>query len=417
MKGGTLATPLLRFYLAIVITVVLLAVSINQLYNLLSDKPSPSVDARLVLDTVQQLRQHKKPLSCALDAASSCDDALFVVYPPGYWQGVQDFPVGEVVPLRDAAGQVLLCSMEQSGELLCINQLNWPQVQGWRLELAYVFYLLLLLALFVVSRNLFRDVTVLRNSALSEIRHGKFPDFTLSPRSYLTPLAQSLKNMTGRIEQLNRFQAEMAETVCHDIKTPLARLKFISHLLKPEQIEQSRQQILANISEIEENVYDYLRLAQNDYTEQGLSLQPVALHSYCEQLIHQFQTNSEIPLQLHISDDVPAQLMADRTLLSRALNNLVSNALRFAKQRVALDVQLMQSNICFCVSDDGPGWQGQQIADDIEHHGLGLSIVRRVAEKHQGELQFATSACGGACCRLILPLQAVDATQSKSATA
>lgn len=405
MKFSNIATPLLRFYLAIVITVLLLAVSLNQLYNLLSDKPSPSVDARLVLDTVQQLRQHKKPLSCALDAESSCDDALFVVYPPGYWQGVQDFPLGEVVPLRDAAGQVLLCSMEQSGELLCINQLNWPQVEGWRLELAYVFYLLLLLALFVVSRNLFRDVTILRDSALSEIHHGKFPDFTLSSRSYLTPLALSLKNMTGRIEQLNRFQAEMAETVCHDIKTPLARLKFISHLLKAEQIEQSRQQILANISEIEENVYDYLRLAQNDYTEQGLSLQPVSVRTYCEQLINHFQTNSEIPLQLHVADDVPDHLHMDRTLVSRALNNLLSNALRFATQRVALDVKLVDELICFCVSDDGPGWQGQQVSDDIEHHGLGLSIVRRVAEKHQGQLDFGSSAFGGACCRLWLPLQ------------
>lgn len=414
MKFSTVATPLLRFYLAIVITVVLLAVSLNQLYNLLSDKPSPSVDARLVLDTVQQLRQHQKPLSCALDASSSCEDALFVVYPPGYWQGVQDFPIGEVVPLRDAAGQVLLCSMERSGELLCINQLNWPQVEGWRLELAYVFYLLLLLALFVVSRNLFRDVTILRDSALSEIRHGKFPDFRLSSRSYLTPLAQSLKNMTSRIEQLNRFQAEMAETVCHDIKTPLARLKFISHLLKPEQIEQSRQQILANINEIEDNVYDYLRLAQNDYTEQGLSLQSVHVRSYCEQLIDHFQTNSEIPLQLHIADEVPEQLVVDRTLLSRALNNLLSNALRFAKQQVALDVRLQQAQICFCVSDDGPGWQGQQVQDDIEHHGLGLSIVRRVAEKHQGELQFATSVFGGACCRLLLPQQLADSAKSMS---
>ena len=62
--------------------------------------------------------------------------------------------------------------------------------------------------------------------------------------------------------------------------------------------------------------------------------------------------------------------------------------------------------ICISIEDDGPGWpkidssskaEHQLAADDgIAHHGLGLAIVRRVAEKHQGSLTLKESTAGGA---------------------
>ncbi len=402
------SSPLLRFYLVLTSTVLLLAFSLNQLYQLQQLQHSPSVDARLVLDAVQKLRQHNKALSCSVDQAPSCDDSLFLVYPAGFWQGVMNQGAGSIIPLTDSSGQQMLCSVEQSGELLCLNQLNWPAPASFELDVAYLFYFLLLFLLFRISRNLFRDVEVLHNSALADIRFGKFPDFVLSTRSYLAPLAQSLRNMTSRIEQLNRFQAEMAETVCHDIKTPLARLKFISHLLHADKIEQFREQINNNVKEIESNVYEYLRLAQSGYLDAELCLSQIQLKTYLSQLLQPYLEHS--CLQLHLLADDKLSIVADQQLLDRAVNNLLSNALRFAKTEVVLSAGITPGQtgmeLVLKVQDDGPGWQHQAQQDDqIEHHGLGLSIVQRVAEKHQGRFVLEQSPTGGATAALYLPLQ------------
>ena len=443
-------SPFVRFNLLVAATVLALALSLSQLYAVLNADVPPSVDARLVLDAVQQLRQHQQPLSCSAEQETSCEKALFIVYPPEYWQGQLDAEPGSIIPLTDSQQQTLLCSVEPSGELLCLNQLNWPDPNAASIDLAYVFYFILLLALFLISRNLFRDMAILRHSALQEIRHGKFPHFTLSQRSYLAPLAQSLRNMTVRIEQLNRFQTEMAETVCHDIKTPLARLKFISHLFNANTIEQSRQQITQNLQEIEENVYDYLRLAENNYEDQALNSTLISLDDFLQSLMSPHQDPTQVQLVLICEPQI--QWYADSKLLARAVNNLLINALRFAKHQVIIQATLTNQGpaanavpvnetaftemaakdcgslrwLCLSISDDGPGWPTQNSPNDVSdanllkadpaspslmtadpedgiiHHGLGLAIVRRVAEKHHGQLRLTQSDQGGACAQLWL---------------
>ncbi len=413
------SSPLLRFYLVLASTVLLLALSLNQLYQLQQQQQAPSVDAGLVLDAVQKLHQHDKALSCSVDEAQSCDDSLFLVYPPGFWQGVVSPGTGSIIPLTDSSGAQMLCSVGENGELLCLNQLNWPVATPAGLDAAYLFYFLLLLLLFRISRNLFRDVEVLHQSALADIRFGKFPDFVLSRSSYLSPLAQSLRNMTNRIEQLNKFQAEMAETVCHDIKTPLARLKFISHLLQADKIEQFREQINNNAKEIESNVYEYLRLAQSGYHDNELCATQFSALPYLQQLLQPYLEHSNLSIELKA--DSALYIRADQQLLSRALNNLVANALRFAQSRVWVSAEIINSNtgrqLLLKVMDDGNGAQHQTAAltaalavqqapqpDLIEHHGLGLSIVQRVAEKHRGRFVLEQEAGQGATAALYLPL-------------
>lgn len=407
--------PLWRFYLLIVLTVLLLALSLNQLYRLLSATAQPSVDARLVLDAVQQLRQHDKALSCFADDQTDCREALFIIYPREHWQGQMQLQTGQVIPLQDSEGQIQLCSVEASQELLCLNQLNWPQQPGIRLELAYLFYFLLLLSLFMISRHLFRDVQILRTSAVSEIRHGRFPAFILSPRSYLAPLAQSLRNMTRRIEELNSFQAEMAETVCHDIKTPLARLKLISHMLTPATLPAARQEIDANLREIELNIYDYLRLAQNDYLQQELELLEINLPKFCQDIIDRFRGHTAMQIRFDMQTGTTETYQADLLLLQRALSNLLSNALRFCRSEVWVELSGNAGQLRLSVSDDGPGWQsaGSGHDDMTCHHGLGLSIVRRVAEQHGGSLLRDASVTGGARCTLLLPNPPVTELQGK----
>lgn len=398
-------SPLLRFYLALVLTVLLLVVSISQLYRVLQTDQSPQLEVRNLLAQAQK-KDAVAPFVCAEQGDGRCESALFVRYAASL-----DYKVptaGGVLTLQASDGSLELCQREPAQTLLCLRAGVLPATTDWHLDLAYVFYFLLLLALFVFSRALFSDVMTLRHTALTRIRHGSLPEFQLSPHSYLSPLADALKKMTQQIGQLNRFQLEMADTVCHDIKTPLARLKFISHLLTPERLAKSREEILANVGEIEVNVYEYLRLSQNDGAEQALCWAAIDPREFCHEVISAFQLNSPVAITWQVDAAVPPILFADRMLLRRALGNLLSNAQRFAKKQVQCQVQVLPVGMVqFVVEDDGPGMGGsaeQQDAWELAHHGLGLTIVRRVMSKHQGRLEVGVSKLGGACCSLQLPL-------------
>lgn len=430
-------SPLLRFYCALVITILLLVLSMGQLYDWLSHGQNPQIDARRVLDAVQQLTYKQEPLRCAVQDEADCSQALFIEYPAGSWGSADTDGKDSVITLSDSQGHQLLCGIEPKGELLCINQLNWPSQAELTLDLAYLFYFLLFLALFLFSRSLFRDIELLRHSALQEIRFGKFPAFTLSPRSYLQPLAQSLHSLSERLEQLNRFQAEMAETVCHDIKTPLARLKFISHMLDKERLVEAQQHISRNLDEIEENVYDYLRLAQNEYSQQVLQLETIEMLPYVNALLVPFVMDTDKQIHNLLSKNITLQ--ADRKLLARAINNLLLNALRFSRHQIWVRLEVEADWLLLSVEDDGNGWgdevtmeqpsspRGQDIgvatasdpatelahsthreglgSDSIPvHHGIGLAIVRRVMQQHGGYLALTQAKGGGALAVLHLPL-------------
>ena len=396
---------LLRFYLGIVLVVLLLFFSLNQLYSWVYQRDDLADAAQTMLQHVHQFSQQDK-LNCRLSETDDCTDSLFITYPAGMWQPQPNF-IYAVEVMRDQQGNASMCSEMPEGELLCLSQLNLPDGTDFSIDLAHVFILLLLLCLFWLSRNLFRDVETLRMNALQEIKLGHLPAFQLSPKSYLQPLAQSLTRMNQTIADLNSLQREMADTVCHDIKTPLARLRFIMLSLESSISEAQYAQVCRNLLEIEDNVYDYLRLAQQDFRS-DLQLSQVPLSQLLQQMIDKFSANTEHQIELIAGPAITIQ--ADEKLLQRALSNLLSNALRYCHTKVWIELSLQDNDCLIDICDDGAGWHSNhqpspdQSPDGLSHHGIGLAIVSRVAHQHGGAFFRISRAEGGAVARLKLPV-------------
>ncbi|MBZ9613528.1 sensor histidine kinase [Rheinheimera maricola] len=397
-----MSSALLRFYLAIVLLVLLLFFSLNQLYSLMYQRNDIVVAAQSILQQAYwHDQQSELRLSCRISASDDCPNALFITYPEPMWQAIPGFDY-QLEIMRDSAGNASLCAAMANNELLCMSQLKLPAQLDFSVDLVHVFILLLLMFLFWLSRNLFRDVETLRQSALKEVALGRLPAFQLSKQSYLQPLAQSLSRMNQTIADLNTLQREMADTVCHDIKTPLARLRFIMLRLDTQLAAADSQQIRRNLQEIEDNVYDYLRLAQKGFRSE-LELTQLQLPDLVTELIDKFAANTEHQLSLRPTPELTIQ--ADMKLLQRALSNLLSNALRYCHGHVWVELSTDGSNCRIDVIDDGAGWNtDEQVSDGVSHHGIGLAIVARVAMQHGGSFNRFNRPQGGAVARLILPL-------------
>jgi signal transduction histidine kinase len=110
-------------------------------------------------------------------------------------------------------------------------------------------------------------------------------------------------------------------------------------------------------------------------------------------------------------------VLGDEDALAIALRNLLNNALRFARTRVAVDVAHDQDRVIVTVRDDGPGFseeskrrafhrffRGSEEGRTADGAGLGLALVLRVAQLHRGSVEIVPGIEGGAGVALDLPL-------------
>lgn len=222
-------------------------------------------------------------------------------------------------------------------------------------------------------------------------------------------LAEAFNDMATRIEALVRTQRELLGVVSHELRTPLARLRVLLAILQDrggdsELVAKFEREVMEMDALVGELLAE-ARISAQALTLTTLDLRDVAIECADRlgiQLI-------EPPTQVYVSGDA--------TLVSRALTLLLDNASKHGGKQVRVRAQLEGARVRVCVEDDGPGIEpndlpkifeafsrGRGAAADERHGvGLGLYLVRRIAEAHSGEAFAENLPSGGACIGLTLP--------------
>lgn len=121
---------------------------------------------------------------------------------------------------------------------------------------------------------------------------------------------------------------------------------------------------------------------------------------------------AEVQEVLESSPGCSLIVSADHAMLVRALTNIVSNAMRYARSLVEIDVETSGRLVLVHISDDGPGIREEDLPHLFERHfagwegksGIGLSFVKEVADAHGARLEARNGPRGGA--RFTLALRA-----------
>lgn len=237
-------------------------------------------------------------------------------------------------------------------------------------------------------------------------------------------LAAAFNHMAMQLQQLLTIQREMVRAVSHELRTPVARLRFGLEMLGDAQTPAARakyQEGMDNdIQELDRLVDEMLTYARLEQGAPPLQFQWVDLDALLDQVISE---QALLRPQVHVRCGTPpgaAPVMVEGELryLHRALQNLVSNAMRHAETQVRVSYQLTATHCQLDVEDDGPGvpeaeWERLftpflRLDDSRTRasggHGLGLSIVRRIIHWHAGRALIATSdSLGGARFSLLWP--------------
>ncbi len=315
--------------------------------------------------------------------------------------------------LLDDSGQVFyLWRSAALGGALRLGPFN-PPAEGWLARLLPVlFYASILVIVGLWLRPLLRDLRVLTEASQRFATDYREPLDTARRTTQVRSLAHNLDDMSARVSQLIQSQKEMTAALSHEMRTPLARVRFAVAVLEGEVDERLHLQLRAvsnDVQQIDDLISDMLDYARLDHPGLRMDCQPVAVAPWLSQVLaacppHQRNITTSIGHEL-------ATLWMEPRLMELALSNLLANALRYARQNV--NVELSRDNgVCrLVVEDDGEGIPEGHRASvfhaftrldtsrnrETGGFGLGLAIVARIASLHRGRAAAGASASlGGA---------------------
>jgi signal transduction histidine kinase len=225
-------------------------------------------------------------------------------------------------------------------------------------------------------------------------------------------VAGALNRMRERITALMRDRTQMLAAISHDLRTPITRLRLRSEFIEDQA---QRGQTLQDLDQMRSMLESVLALLRNDHAREPVTL--VDLPAMLQLINDQF---ADLGHDVAFAGPPQAALMARPDDLSRAVTNLVENAVRYGAH-VRLGLAVLPNEFVIDVEDDGPGIADARKADMIEPFvrgddarnldgasgfGLGLSIARSIVIAHGGTLSLHDRQPHGLTARITLPARA-----------
>lgn len=224
-------------------------------------------------------------------------------------------------------------------------------------------------------------------------------------------------DINQNLERIDRLMEQVRSTsshIAHELRTPLTHLQNRLYNLG-ERVDlgyEVQQEIHLAVSEAEKILSLFRAVMRIGEIESGRCVhqfENISVQQLLQDLVEYYQPLAEVH-HCHLLNDVNAaiQLFGDKALVFQAMANLIENALKYAAQgeSITLGVRLYHGWIALYVGDHGPGipehlyekatarFQRLEEHHQQSGHGLGLSLVKAIAELHGGKLYLESGQPG-----------------------
>lgn len=271
----------------------------------------------------------------------------------------------------------------------------------------------------LVALRVERELTKVERATVA-LGVGEFSARVQDARGPSHELAEKFNEMAEKVERLIRSRDELVQAVSHELGSPLSRLRFHMELLDTRADDDRDERLAAMTRELDaldELVAELLSYVQSeDLQLDARHFDPTqGLSDLAELAILEAPEDRAVDVQTALPEGV--QVHADQRLFLRAVENILRNAMRYARDSIRLEVIVETDLIRVNVHDDGPG-----IPADVRDKvilpfvrlqadrgrktggvGLGLAIVSRIVRRHGGSIEIGDSPLGGATVSTLWP--------------
>lgn len=273
-----------------------------------------------------------------------------------------------------------------------------------------------LIAIWFLTKNLRSIIYVVRRfregDLEARIENPEDSDVEVLAKTF-NEMADTIVQNMEEIQGVDRLRRELIANVSHDLRTPLAILKgYIETLqIKKDTLTENEKGRYLDIVEDSSDrlanlitqLFEYSKLEAKQIEPKK---EPFAITDLAGDLIAGYKVVAEkknIELKLETEEKIPL-VFADLSLVERAIQNLMDNALKFTPEggNITLSVEPTKTDVSIKVSDTGPGIEEvdqayiferyQQTKKDHKRQGvgLGLAIVKKILELHNTSIKLVS---------------------------
>lgn len=281
--------------------------------------------------------------------------------------------------------------------------------------IAFIVFLLGLSGGYLLSANFLKRVDDIASTA------AVISDGNLSKRiplqgsdDELDRLSQVLNDMLDRMQGLMERLQQVSNDIAHDLRTPISRLRhrLDEALASDRPREELKSSLLAAVSETDDILETFgalLRISQIESGSRKSAFKQLDLSAVVGSVAEAYRPSIEDEHKtLKTSLPPGAVMVGDAELLTQLISNLIENAIRYTPEGSTLRIVVTnkKTHLVFAVSDNGPGvspdlhdklfdrhFRGDQ-SRNTSGSGLGLSIVKAVADLHSAKISIKDNAPG-----------------------
>ena len=257
------------------------------------------------------------------------------------------------------------------------------------------------LAAYPVVRHLTRRLELLRRGVETWGDGALLERVPVEGKDEVAAVAASFNAAAGRIERLVAAHRGLLANASHELRSPLARLRMAADLYVQSPQERTRLEILQNLAELDTLVEEILLASRLDHVGALERMEEIDLLA----LASEEGARNSVAVT-----GAPAVMRGDPKLLTRLVRNLMQNAMRHGGPPVIAEVVSRAGRVELRVRDNGPGIpeaEAERIFEPFYRPagrgeaaggwGLGLALVRQIAEHHGGTVRCEAPATRGAC--------------------
>jgi signal transduction histidine kinase len=259
---------------------------------------------------------------------------------------------------------------------------------------------------FLMAAAILRRIRTIQQTAMRVIETGDLSSRipTADATGDFRPFAETLNGMLARIQELVDGIRQVGDSIAHDLRTPLTRLRQLIEMMRKGdrsvsivEVEQEVEHIIATFNAL-------LRISNIEFGKRSIGFAELDacillrdLHEYYSLLT---QGNNQ-QFELILKDNLPG-LRGDKDLLFQAFSNILENAIKFTQSGglITLSAEPLPHGVCVCIRDTGPGiadvdkskvfqrFYRSDTSCQSPGNGLGLTLVKAVMDLHKARIEL-----------------------------